>query len=130
MQTEIRAVVPEGMEAGSTRRSYSPGVIVGELLFVSGQVGRTAGGTIPDDPEEQFVVAFENLAAVLRDAGASFADVVEMTTYHTSFDDFERFAEVRARYVTTAPYPAWTGIGVSALALPGLLVEIKATARL
>ena len=67
---------------------------------------------------------------MLSEAGATFANVISMTTYHTTFDSFEVFAEVKKRYLSVEPYPTWTGIGVSALALPGLLVEIQTIARL
>jgi len=54
---------------------------------------------------------------------------VDLVTYHTDMRDIMRFLEVKNRYFTK-DYPAWTAIGVSALAMPGLLVEIKATAVL
>ena len=56
--------------------------------------------------------------------------MVEITTYFTSIADLPAFAKVKERFFTTTPYPAWTGIGVKELALPGLRVEIKATASL
>jgi enamine deaminase RidA (YjgF/YER057c/UK114 family) len=56
--------------------------------------------------------------------------VVEITTYFTSMADLPVFANVKERFFTTTPYPAWTAIGVNELALPGLRVEIKATASL
>ncbi len=60
----------------------------------------------------------------------TLADVVEITTYFTSMADLPAFANVKERFFTTTPYPAWTAIGVNELALPGLRVEIKATASL
>ena len=56
--------------------------------------------------------------------------MVELTTYFTSLADLPVFASVKERFFTTTPYPAWTAIGVNELALPGLRVEIKATASL
>ena len=79
--------------------------------------------------EAQFAQAFENVGKVLRAAGASFDDVVEMVTYHTDMRDLQLFMEVKNRYFTNR-LPTWTGIGVSSLAMPGLTVEIKCTARL
>lgn len=126
------AVIPPAVERTAASYQYSPGVIVpaGDLLFVSGQVGRDASGNVVLDPEQQFVTAFENLQAILAQAGVTMADVVEITTFHTSMADLAVFAGVKARYLDTLPYPAWTAIGISELALPGLRVEIKATARL
>ena len=79
--------------------------------------------------EAQYTQAFENLKAVLAAAGATLENVVDLVTYHTDMRDIMRFIEVKNRYFTK-DYPAWTAIGVSALAMPGLLVEIKATAVL
>ena len=123
------AVVPQGMEGPARRYSYSPGLASGDWLFISGQVGRDEAGNVIEDPEAQFVTAFENVGAILREAGLSFGNIVDLTTFHTSFERFELFAEVKDRYLSATPHPAWTGVGVSALALQGLLVEIKAIAR-
>ena len=124
-----KAIVPEEMQGTAEAFSYSPGISCGEWVFVSGQVGRNSLGEVVRDPESQFVVAFENLGTVLREAGLSFGHVVDLTTYHTTFEHFPLFAEIKNRYLSEAPHPAWTGVGVSALALPGLLVEIKAIAQ-
>lgn len=128
----IEAVIPPAVARTAASYQYSPGVIVpaGDLLFVSGQVGRDASGHVVADPEQQFVTAFENLRSILEQSGATMADVVDLTTFHTSMADLAVFAEVKARFLDTTPYPAWTAIGISELALPGLRVEIKATARL
>jgi len=125
-----RAVVPQGVAAAAAKWKYSPGLVAGDLVFVAGQVGRDASGRIPEDPEEQFVTAFENVGAVLSGASAGFEHVVDLTTFHTTFDAFEVFAEVKERYFSKEPYPAWTAIGDVALALPGLIVEVKVIARL
>lgn len=126
------AVIPPSMAAPADSYRYSPGIVVpaGDLLFVSGQVGRDATGHVVLDPEAQFVTAFDNLQSILVQAGATMANVLEITTYHLSMSDLALFADVKARFLDTPPYPAWTAIGVRELALPGLRVEIKATARL
>jgi len=55
----------------------------------------------------------------------------ETVKYHTDMRDLQLFIQVRDRYVTNKDrYPAWTAIGASALAMPGLLAEIKCTAWL
>jgi enamine deaminase RidA (YjgF/YER057c/UK114 family) len=100
------------------------------LIFVSGQVGGDEAGQPIADPDAQFVAAIENVREILEAAGGTLADVVEITTYFTSMADLPVFANVKERFFTTTPYPAWTAIGVNELALPGLRVEIKATASL
>jgi enamine deaminase RidA (YjgF/YER057c/UK114 family) len=122
------AVVPARMKAAADAYEYSPGAVAGGLVFVSGQVGLDEARHAIEDPEQQFVAAFENLVAVLREAGATCADVVDLTTFHTTLEPFALFTEVKSRFFTSAPYPAWTAIEISGLALPGLLVEIKAIA--
>lgn len=132
-ERSVEAVIPAETAGAAGGYQYSPGVIVpagSDLLFVSGQVGRDTNGQVVLDPERQFVTAFENLRLILGQAGVTMAAVVEITTYHTSMADLALFAAVKARYLDTVPYPAWTAIGVGELALPGLRVEIKATARL
>ena len=123
------AIIPPSMQKNARRFGYSPGVECGEWVMISGQVGRDETGNAIADPEAQFVAAFENVGAILNAANLSYADIVDLSTFHTSFDSFALFVDVKNRFLTSEPYPAWTGVGVSALALPGLLVEIKALAR-
>ena len=124
-----RDIIPPGMENIFERFCYAPGVLVDGTLYIAGQVGRDAELKVIAGAEAQFTQAFENVGRVLRAAGASFDDVVEMVTYHVDMRDLALFMEVKNRYFT-GRVPAWTGVGVTALAMPGLMVEIKCTARL
>lgn len=128
--TSHRPLVPASMTGPAERMAYSPGVVAGNLVFVSGQIGRDASGNVPEGREQQFLVAFENVLAVLTEAGAGFDDVVDMTTFHTDIADVALFAELKARFFTRPPYPAWTAVGVTELALPGVRLEIKVVAVL
>jgi enamine deaminase RidA (YjgF/YER057c/UK114 family) len=123
-----RDVIPPSMATIHARFHYTPGVLVDGTLYIAGQVGRDADLNVVQGVEAQFVQAFENVATVLREAGASFDDVVDMVTYHVDMRDLPTFLAVKDRYFT-GRVPAWTAIGVSALANPGLLVEIKCIAR-
>jgi enamine deaminase RidA (YjgF/YER057c/UK114 family) len=112
------------------RFHFASAVRAGELLLCSGQIGIDASGRCPDDPETQFTRAFELLGEVLAEAGVGFGDVVEITTFHVGLLQHMRaFASVKDRFLAE-PWPAWTAIGVSELAFPGALVEVRATARL
>ena len=122
-------VVPASQQVFYDRFHFAPAVRSGELLLCSGQIGAGTDGRPQADPETQFVAAFEQLGAVLREAGLEFSDVVELTTFHVGMQHLQTFAGVKDRYLGE-PYPAWTAIGVSQLALPGGLVEVRATARL
>ena len=123
-------VIPKGMEAYYDQYHFSPAVKDGDRLYCSGVIGVGPDGKAPEDPEAQFTQAFESLQSVLTTAGASFSDVCEMTTFHVGLRaHLTTFMKVKDRYMK-APYPAWTAIGVSELAFPGGLVEVKVIARL
>lgn len=120
-------IIPRGMENLRERFHYAPGVLVGDTLYIAGQLGRDEELRVIQGAEAQMIQAFNNVAKILDAAGASFDDVVEMTTFHTDMRDLALFMQVKDRYFKNR-VPAWTGIGISALAMPGLIVEIKCIA--
>jgi enamine deaminase RidA (YjgF/YER057c/UK114 family) len=123
-------VIPKGMEPFYERLHFAPAVKDGDRLYCSGVIGIGADGVPPADPATQFALAFDLLGSVLTAAGVSFADVVELTTFHVGLQTHLRtFVKVKDGYLE-APYPAWTAIGITELAVAGGLVEIKAIARL
>jgi enamine deaminase RidA (YjgF/YER057c/UK114 family) len=125
---ERETIVPEGYEAQLEQWGLAPAVRVGATVYCSGQLGFGADGTLPADPEVQLVNAFEHVASVLRGAGATFADVVELTSFHVGISEqLGVFAKVRDRFLEKPP-PAQTAVGVVSLALPGAVVELKAIA--
>ncbi len=108
--------------------NYAPAVAAGGLLFIAGQIGIRADGTVPETVEEQIDLAFQRLGAILQAAGLGFQDLVELVSYHIDVDrQLAAFREIKDRYIQ-ANAPAWTILGVAALARPTLLVEIKAVA--
>ena len=122
-------VIPKGMETLYEQWHFAPAVRDGDRIYASGQIGFDAQGKVLEDPEAQFVQAFENVKAVLETAGVGFEDVVEMTTFHVGLQKHvAAFGKVKDRYLKK-PYPAWTAIGITELALPGALVEIRVIAR-
>jgi len=72
---------------------------------------------------------FKNMGAILKTAGGSFADVLKLTVYLTDVADRPKINPVRQE-VFGKTRPASTLIGVAALALPGMKVEIDAVAGL
>lgn len=118
---------PAGTEEFYNTWQFSQGVRVGDTVWVSGQIGIGADGQTGATVEAQARLAFQNLSRVLAEAGGGLADVVELVTYHLSMDDLHTFAGVKAEFFPQ-DYPAWTVVGVTALALPELLIEVKATA--
>lgn len=126
-----QAIIPPGMASVYEKIGYAPALKVGRTIYVSGQIGRDASMKLVEGREAQITQAFENLRLVLEAAGASLADVVDLTSYHTDLRDQPLFMQVRDRYFTTHPKPAWTAIGAHMLCgTPGYIVEIKAVAVL
>lgn len=123
-------VIPASMQAMYDRFHFAPAVRAGDLLLCSGQIGVSSDGRAPDDLDKQFTLAFEAVKAILDEAKLDFSDVVELTTFHVGLlSQLGAFMAVKDRYLP-APFPAWTAIGVSELALPGGLAEVRVTARL
>ena len=107
---------------------YSPAVRGAGLLFIAGQVGMRADGSIPETAAEQADFAFQRLGEILRNEGLGFGDLAELVTFHVDIgSQLTAFRDVKDRYVTQE-FPAWTIVGVAALARPNLLIEIKAVA--
>jgi enamine deaminase RidA (YjgF/YER057c/UK114 family) len=125
-----QVVVPKGMEAFYEQYHFAPAVKDRDRLYASGVIGIGADGKCAADPEAQFTQAFESLRGVLEASGCSFGDVVEMTTFHVGLHQhLPAFMKVKDRFLKE-PYPAWTAIGITELAIPGGLVEIKVVARM
>jgi enamine deaminase RidA (YjgF/YER057c/UK114 family) len=119
------------MEAVYEKIRYAPAVKAGNTIYVSGQIGRDLSMQMVEGREAQIVQAFENLKLVLEAAGATLSDVVDLTTFHTDMRDLPLFMQVRDRYFTTDPLPAWTAVGAHMLGgSAGYIVEIKAVAVL
>ncbi len=125
----IIAVNPEESKVLYDRFHFSQAVRSGDLLLCSGQIGTAPGGSVPTALEDEFRNAFAAVGRVLGAADLSFRDVVEYTTYHVGLHDtLAVFMKVRDEFIH-APWPAWTAIGVSELAVPGARLEIRVTAH-
>lgn len=106
---------------------YGQGVLAGEFLFTSGQVGADpSSGALADGVAAQADRALRNLAAVMQAAGTDLDHVVKTTIFLTDMGDFTAVNEVYARYLSP-PYPARSTIAVAALP-KGALVEIEMVA--
>lgn len=126
--TTRRLIVPPGMENLVERFRYAPGVLVGDTLYVSGQVGRDDRLRVVEDREAQFEQAFRNVGKVLDTAGFAFDDVVELETWFLHFPaDLTLFMAVKDRFLGETT-PTWTGFGVASFSMPGIVCEIKVTA--
>jgi 2-iminobutanoate/2-iminopropanoate deaminase len=126
MRKEIRV---EGLNPPISH--YTDAVRFGDLLFISGvaPLDETLNLVGGDDVVAQARQVFANLAKVLEAAGAGFADVLKVTVYLTDVDDRAKINPVRQEFFGAAR-PASTLIGVAALALPGMKIEVEAVAGL
>ena len=96
-------------------------------LHVSGQVGVAPDGTVPDDPQRQIELAWNNLLAVLADAGMGVSDLVKVDGFITRQDLIPLYRKERERRFA-GHAAATTMLIVAGLAEPNLLVEIQAVA--
>lgn len=110
------------------RYHFAQATRVGEMVWVSGQVGIDAAGKPGADMAAQARLAFESLKAVLAQAGATLGDVVELNTFHIDLrGDMRAFSAVKDEFFPSN-YPSWTAVGVTQLASPDFLIEIRVVA--
>lgn len=110
---------------------YSQAVRIGDRVEISGQGGWDDEFEFPEALEDEIVRAFDNVERTLRTAGATWADVVHVNSYHVLEDGFAEHNRVmveqfRLRMGDRAPI--WTESGVTALGNPKMRIEIRVTA--
>jgi 2-iminobutanoate/2-iminopropanoate deaminase len=105
----------------------SPGIRAGEYIFVSGQIGHVDDeGRELSGIEVQAKQCLENMKSVLDAAGASLGDVIKVTVFLTSPDDFDKMNEVYRHYFPI-DQPARSTI-ITGLVRPSMLVEMECVA--
>ncbi|GAA1692168.1 RidA family protein [Glycomyces endophyticus] len=113
---------------------YSQAVRIGDRVEISGQGGWNDDIEFPADLEDEIAQAFDNVERTLNTAGATWADVVSVDSYHLPDDPAyigERPGRLMAeqfRKRMNGREPIWTELGVAALGAPGMRVEIRVTA--
>jgi 2-iminobutanoate/2-iminopropanoate deaminase len=122
-----RQAGPAGLSFSNSLRVQEPS---GTWVYVSGQFGTDDAGTIaPGGLAAESKAALENVLKAVRDAGGTAADVVKITAYVTSLEDYPHYNEVR-REVFGSNLPASTAVGVASLIVPSAAIEIDAVAFL
>jgi 2-iminobutanoate/2-iminopropanoate deaminase len=109
---------------------YSHGVempATARWLYISGQIGIDHDGKVAPHFEAQAEQCWRNIKAILADAGMGVENLVKVTHFLTRAEDVVTYGKVRARHLGEAR-PASTLLVISALARPGLLVEVEAIA--
>jgi 2-iminobutanoate/2-iminopropanoate deaminase len=109
-----KVIRPE--KAPRTGLPFSPGIQVGNTLYMSGHLGRdpVTNELVRGGIEAETRQSLANLREVLRTAGMDFKDVVSVTVYITSFGDFEKFNAVYRESFPADP-PARATVQVAAL---------------
>lgn len=124
-----KAVFPVNPHALYQQHGYSPAIVSGDLLFVSGMVGARMDGTAEPDLNAQIQLAFDNLREVLAAANCTFDDVVDLTFFLVDPDASVGLTlEAMKKAFPREPLPNVTAVGVNWLA--GFQVEIKVIARI
>jgi len=115
----------------SAPHGYSHVVVVrsGRTVYLAGQVPLDRNGALvgAGDLAAQTRQVFENMKAALSSAGASYADVVDMTTYLTDVSQIDAYRKVRDQYMS-APLPAASLVEVKSLFRKDVMIEVSAVA--
>jgi reactive intermediate/imine deaminase len=120
---EKRAISPAGVKPVGP---YSPGILAGDFLYVSGQGGRDAAGTLPDTIEGQVRQTLQNVKAIVAAAGLTMEHVVYSQVYLTDMAHHDVMDQVWKEFFASAP-PARAVLGVYRLPTD-IAVEINAVA--
>ena len=110
---------------------YSQAILAGNTLYVSGQIplDPSSGEIVEGGIVEQTTQVFENIKAILNEAGCTFANVVKAEVFLDDINDFATVNEIYASYFTEDPKPARQAVEVANL--PKLVkVEISCIAYL
>ena len=129
--SELRHIRPAGL-ANAPTYTHVVAARGAETLYIAGQVAMDAAGKTVGvgDLAAQTEQVMQNLQTALHAAGATFRDVVKITTFVVGYTPQQRaiIAAVRAKYLPEGTPPASTLVGVAALAAPEWLIEIEAVA--
>jgi len=123
-----RPLNPAGIRAPFGRYSHGIETPAGaRLVFCSGQLGVRVGDTMPPTVEGQAEVCFQNIKAILAEAGMDLGDIVRLNAYVTNREHMKGYMTVRDRFVTDPP-PASTLMIVAGFTRSEFLVEVEAIA--
>jgi 2-iminobutanoate/2-iminopropanoate deaminase len=121
-----QVIAPKGAPAMGL--PFSPGLLVGDTLYLSGVIGAASSGQpVAGGFESEMRQAFANAQGVLKAAGMDFSDVVSVTVYLADIKDFAKMNEIYREYFKTEPLPTRSTVAVAAL-VRGARMEITMTA--
>ena len=123
---ERQPIIPPG---AAPNPNLSPGIRVGDMLYVSGHVGVDADGNIAEGAEAQSRQVMANIRGVIEAGGGRMEDVCKITCFLTNMDDYAAYSKVRLETWPANP-PASSTVGVSTLVRPEMVVEVEAIVKL
>jgi 2-iminobutanoate/2-iminopropanoate deaminase len=109
------------------RLPFAKAVRVGDMLYLSGELGIRADGTLPEGMEAQAQQVMDNIGATLKSQGLGFGDLVKCTVMLDEMKDWPAFNRVYVTYFPDGKFPARSAFGADGLAL-GALVELECLA--
>lgn len=124
----VRPLAPTSIRAPFAKYSHAIEV-AGEqrLIFCSGQLGVAPDERVPQDAGEQAELCFQNIAAILAEAGMTLANIVRINAFVSDREHLRPYMAVRDRLVGNPP-PASTLMIVSGFARPEFKVEVEVIA--
>lgn len=123
-----KPLAPQGIHPAFAPYSHGIEVAPGaRYVFCSGQLGISADATVPADCGNQTRLCFDNIRAILAEAGMGFEHIVRLNTFVTGREHLKAYMDVR-NSLFAEPYPASTLMIVSGFARPEFVVEIEAIA--
>jgi enamine deaminase RidA (YjgF/YER057c/UK114 family) len=131
---QIQILNPETLGKPLGQYSQLTRVKASEFLFIAGQVGAGKDGKAPAEFEAQCALAFANIGLALESQGASFANIVEFTTFLVHSQDIAKFMAYRTREFPKlfqgGLYPPNTLLMIDRLVQEQFLIEVSAVAAL
>lgn len=126
-----KMIVPESLKERTGQMQYAPAVRAGDMVFLSGVIASLKEGETPSD-EAYFRgadEAFAEIDMIVKEAGGSFADIVDMTGYHVDPNShLMPLMQVKAKWMPGPFFSAYTLIGITELYDPLGFVEFKVRA--
>ncbi len=126
-----KMIVPEALKERTEQMQFAPAVRAGDMVFCSGVIAALQEGEAASE-EAYFRAAdeaFAEIDVILKEAGGSMADVVDITGYHIDFENhMAPMFRAKAKWMPGPFFSCYTLIGISSLFNPLGFVELKARA--
>jgi 2-iminobutanoate/2-iminopropanoate deaminase len=127
-EAQKKIITPEAFNRPGQSPNFSPGILDGRTLYVSGQIGSDLKtGKVPENFEDEVRTCLESIGVILKAANMDYSDINTVQVFLTDMSLFPRMNAVYAS-VIKAPRPARATVGVTALASKDAHIEISAVA--